>query len=221
MVTGIEVPFEMAMVLAAACAAAGAWAGQSYARCRLDPRRGPLRGLMNPAALSQAVDLAIRRDALRQGSHAVLQGRFNQRAACHSTTNDDISDDVRQHVAAVMRAGLRQGDRVTLDSRGTNGDRFTVRVDGADERSAVRIAARLRRRLTRLRMPQSGSDTRFSASFGVAAGRFGGNDAALDRRARQALKAALAKGQDYTVPASEIEEVLLLPAPALPSESAA
>ena len=38
-VTGIEVPLELVLLLCAGCGAAGVWAGQSRANRRLDPRR--------------------------------------------------------------------------------------------------------------------------------------------------------------------------------------
>ncbi|MFM7404917.1 MAG: hypothetical protein ACKO1N_12710, partial [Erythrobacter sp.] len=63
-------------------------------------------------------------------------------------------------------------------------------------------------------LPQVGSEARLTASFGVAAERFGDGDGSIARRARRALDAAVAKGADHVVPASEIEEIMLLPAPA-------
>lgn len=217
MITGIEVSLELAVLLCAAGVAGGAWVGQNRANRRLDPRRNPLRPLMKPAAMDQAIDLAARRDALREGSHAVLHGRIDQIAALRTVWNTDTRDQVREHIAAVMRAGLRRNDRITL----AEGDGFTILIPGADERTAVRIADRLRRKLAQLRLPHLGQGATLTASFGVAADRFGETTRGLDQRARRAFDAAVAQGCDHVVPASEIEEVMLLPAPAPAAPTAA
>jgi len=210
-ITGIGVPLELTLLLCAGSAAAGVWLGQMRANRRLDPRRNPLRALMKPDVMSQAIDLAARRDALREGSHAVLHGRIDQLAALRSVWNADTRDQVYEHVAAVMRAGLRRGDRIAINAGHSDEDDFTILIPGADERAAVRIADRLRRSLAQLRLPQLGNEAPLTASFGVAADRFGESSDGLDRRARRALDAADA---DHVVPASEIEEIILLPPPA-------
>lgn len=219
MITGIELPLELALLLSAVGVFAGVWAGKTRAHHRLDPQPDPLRTLLQPAVLASAIDLASRRDALRHGSHAVLHGRIDQLVGFNGAWSADTRDEVREHVAAVMRAGLRRGDRIALGAAERGSDGFTIVIPGADERAAVRIAERLRRMLAHLRMPQLGDNARLTASFGVAADRFGETDIGLDQRARRALAAAVAKGEDHVVPASEIEELMLLPAPT-PSRAA-
>jgi diguanylate cyclase (GGDEF)-like protein len=217
--TGIEVPLEVAALLCAGCTVAGVWAGRVRAHRRLDPRRsaapGPLGALHKPEVFAKAVDLATRRNAMRAASQAVLHGRIDQLEVLGTLWNSDTHAEVREHVAAVMRAGLRRGDRMAH----SEGNAFTITLTGADERAAVRIADRLRRRLAQLRLPQLGSEAALTASFGVAAERFGDGDDAIATRARRALDAAVAAGTDHVVPASEIEEIMLLPAPA-PSSAA-
>lgn len=223
MITGVNLPLEAALLLCAGCIALGVWIGQSRANRRLDPRRSrgpnPLGDLLKRESLAQAIDLAAHRDKRRAGSHAVLHGRIDQIAALRAVWNPDTHAAVREHVAAVMRTGLRRDDRMTL----AEGEGFTILIPGADERAAVRIADRLRRVLAQLHLPQLGRGVRLTASFGVAADRFGEGEAGLDQRARSALDAAMAKGADHVVPASEVEEVMLLPAPAAapPAASAA
>jgi diguanylate cyclase (GGDEF)-like protein len=214
----MNIPLELALLLCMGCGAAGVWAGQVRANRRLDPRRNPLRELLRPAVLSQAIDLAARRDALREGSHAVLHGRIDQIAALRTVWNADTREQVHEHIAAVMRAGLRRDDRIAISAGGSGEDNFTILIPGADERAAVRIADRLRRSLAQLRLPQLGNEARLTASFGVAADRFGESSDGLDRRGRRALDAADA---DHVVPASEIEEIILLPAPAQGSTASA
>jgi GGDEF domain-containing protein len=218
--TGIEVPLELAAMLGAGCAAAGAWAGQLRASRQRKPQPSPLGALMNPETLVQAIDLTARRDALRAGANAVLHGRIDGFAHSAAAGQADARDEVRAHVAAVMRAGLRRGDRLTLVEDASE-DRFTIVIPGVDERAAVRIADRLRRRLAQLRLPQIGGDVGLTARFGVAAGRRGETDDGRDARARRALDAAMARGADHVVPASQIEEVIMLPPPAATAASAA
>ena len=213
MITGIDMPLELAGLLCAGFGAAGMWVGFCRAKRRLDPRlnprSNPLGDLMKPEALARAIDLTARRDALRAGSHAVLHGRIDQLAMMGTVWNANTRAEVRAHVAAVMRAGLRRDDTMTL----AEGDGFTIVIPGADERAAVHIADRLRRTLTQLKLPQLGSIARLTASFGVVADRFGETGDEFDRRARRARDHAVARGADHVVPASEIEEILFLPAP--------
>lgn len=218
MITGIAVPLELAVVLSMAVGALGVWTGRLLANRRLDPRRDPLNALMQPAAFAEAISLAGYRNAMRAGSQAVLHGQLDQIAGLRSVWNPDTREQVREHVAAVMRAGLRRGDQVRM----SDSDNFTIVIDGADERAAKRIAARLRRLLARLHLPQIGSAARLSASFGVAAS--GRGDAGADylmMQARHALEQALNKGEGHIVSASELEEVFLLPPPSVAKPSSA
>jgi GGDEF domain-containing protein len=224
LISGIDVPLEAAILLSAVCSAAGVWAGK--ARARLLAAKG---GLPQPGAqgetsrsglTSNTIDLALRRNARRAGSRAVLHGRIHQRGTDTEVWNAATHDDVREQIAAVMRAGLRRDDRVMMNS----GNRFTVSVTGADERAAINIANRLRRKLAQLRSDQLGDGAQLDTTIGVAVGRIGDGDDQLDRRGRSALAAAVAKDADYVVSPSEIEEIMLLPAPApspAPSSSAA
>lgn len=222
--TGVAIPLELAAVLGACLAALGVWAGQALARhrpdCHGNAAPDPLGDLMKPVALSQAIDLAARRNAIRRKPQAVLHGQIDQLAMLHNSMNRDARDQVRAHVAAVMRAGLRHGDRVALhavqsgrEGAGERAGGFTIFIPGADEGAGVRIANRLRRKLAQLRVPQVGNETRLTARFGVAADHFGEKAEMVDNRARRALDAAKAQDDNHVVPASEIEEILFLPAP--------
>jgi diguanylate cyclase (GGDEF)-like protein len=211
--TGIEVPLEVAAIWCAGFALVGLWAGRVRASRRSGQRPDALAErlgeLLKADAQANTIDLAVRRDSLRAGSRAVLQGRIDQLGAVAGTWNSNARNEVREHVAAVMRAGLRRDDRVALVA----GDGFTISMPGLDERAAVRVADRLRRKLAQLRLPHLASEEPLTASIGVAAERFGEGNDTIARRARSALDAAIAKGIDHVVPASEIEEIMLLPAP--------
>ena len=214
MTSGIDLPLEYAAVLCGLFAFLGAWLGHWRTARRLDPRRNVVRNMLKPENLGPAIDLAVQRDARRRSSQAVLHGRIDQLGDDRPDLNASTRDEVREHIAAVMRVGLRRDDRVTVAEGPLAGEGFTIVVPGADERAGVHIANRLRRRLGELHLPQMGDGVRLTASFGVAAGRFGQSGEGLGRSARRALDAALERGADHVVPASEIEEILLLPAPA-------
>lgn len=204
MITGMDVPLEAAMMLCMAGIALGLWAG---------------RRRVKPATLVHTVDLAARRNANRAASQAVLHGRIDHLVGLRNDWNSDIREQVQGHVAAVMRAGLRRGDSFAVSDR----DDFTITIPGADERTAARIADRLRRSLAELRLPYLSGGDRVTASFGVAAEQFGVSGDALVQRAQQALRVAMKQGEDHVMTASEIEEILLLPAPApvIPAATAA
>jgi diguanylate cyclase (GGDEF)-like protein len=155
--------------------------------------------------------LANQRRAGRRAIQAVLRGQIDQ---IHNALDAEARDAVRSHIAAVMKAGVRRGDSFTQIA----GDGFTIILPGADERAARHVAERLRRTLGNSKLPQSDASHPFTARFGVAAGRGG---EALMARARTALDAARKSGSDYVVAASEIEEVMFLPAPASSSAAAA
>lgn len=221
MTSGIDLPLEVAVLLCGVFAIAGAWVGHRRTSGRLDPRRNPLNDMLKAENLGPAIDLALHRNARRHASHAVLQGRIDQFADSRKGWSADTHNQVREHIAAVMRVGLRRDDRITMGAGQVQGDGFTIFIPGADERAAVHIADRLRRKLAGLHLPQFGDEVRFTASFGVAAGRFGEDRDGLGRRARRALDVAMATGMDHVVPAGEIEEIMLLPAPTPSAGSAA
>jgi hypothetical protein len=188
MITGLNVPLEWAAVLCAVFCGLGAVAGHLRATKR-SAARNPLADLMQPATLDPVIDLAARRSAMRE---AVLHGRM---------TTGTAGSAAHEHVAAVLRAGLRRGDRVSHIA----GEGFTIILPGADEDTGSRIAERLRGSLEQLKL---------DARFGVAAGRSGAGSDLLARRARRALDAAPNRGMEHIVAASDVEEVLFLPPPA-------
>jgi diguanylate cyclase (GGDEF)-like protein len=142
-------------------------------------------------------------------AQAVLRGRIDQIASLRTGWDAKTREQVLGQIAGVMKAGIRRDDSFAR----IEGDGFTIIMPGADESAAMGVADRLRRALAQLRMPQFGADNPFTASFGVAAGRSDDSRDNLVARARAALEAAQRGGSDHVVAASEIEEVVFLPAP--------
>jgi diguanylate cyclase (GGDEF)-like protein len=122
----------------------------------------------------------------------------------------------RPQIEAQTQAGVRRDDSCAR----IEGDGVTIVMPGADERAAVGVADRLRHTLAQIRLPQFGGENPFTASFGVAAGRADDSRDNLVARARAALEAAQKAGSDHIVAASEIEEVMFLPAPARSADAA-
>lgn len=213
MTSGIESPLEVALALCGVFAMVGALFGHWRTSRRLDPPRNPLNEMLKPENLGPAIDLALHRNARRHAAHAVLQGRIDEVSDSRKGWSADTHEQVREHIAAVMRVGLRRDDRITMGAGQVQGDGFTIFIPGADERAAAHIADRLRRKLRGMHLPQFGDEVRLTASFGVAGSRYGEDREGLGRRARQALDVAMAEGMDHVVPASEIEEIMMLPAP--------
>jgi GGDEF domain-containing protein len=212
-ITGIQVPLEAAMAMCGVFLLIGAGLAHWVAQSRRAPHSDPLADLMQPDRLGPAIDLAARRNAKRDASHAVLRGRIDQLAATQSGLDADMRAALRDQIAAVMRSGLRRGDTMTL----FEGDGFTIIAPGADESGAVRMADRLRDALATIRLSQSGAHGGLKARFGVAAGDAG---EPLAQRALRALEAAMAQNDAHVVSAADIREVIYLPAPA-PSAIAA
>ena len=213
MFLGIEVPLEVASLAGAICLAGGVWAGQCVAHYRSGQQRSRsaelIRDLLKPDTLTRTIDLAARRNALRARSRAVLHGQVEHHPSSLHTSDHSLHEQVRDHIARVLRAGLRQNDRLAMG----HGYDFTIDVAGADERAAVKIADRLRRRLAKLRFAHDSNAAPLSVRFGVAAAHTPQDRPHLGALARRALRVAMARGEDHVVPASEIEEIKLLPAP--------
>ena len=216
MVTGIAVPLEAAMVTATAALALGVFVERLRHRRALVPAApaakpvsSPLADLFAPSTLGQAVERVNRRRATRKAARAVLTGRIDQIAMLRAGWDSEAREQVLGHIAAVMKAGVRREDSFTQIA----GEGFTIVMPGADERAAKGVADRLRRALAQMQLPQTGAHMPFTASFGVAAGRSGDCGETLVARARAALDAAQKVGSDHVVAASEIEEVMFLPAP--------
>jgi len=216
-ITGIEVPLEAVIAASLAAFALGALRERARHLRKLDSAINPLSELFVPGVLESAAEDANRRFAGRMASQAVLRGRIDQMATLRTGWDAATRDQVLDHIAGVMKAGVRRDDRFT----NIEGEGFTIVMPGADEQAARGVAMRLRRALARMKLPQSGSHNPFTASFGVAAGRSGECGEKLVARARAALDAAQKAGSDHIVAASEIEEVIFLPAPPASSAAAA
>jgi len=208
-ITGFEVPLEAAIAASLAALALGILAERSRFHRKLDDAVNPLAGLFAPGVLESAAEEANRRLAGRMASQAVLRGRIDQIAMLRTGWDSAARDQVLGHIASVMKAGIRRGDRFEH----IEGEGFTIVMPGADEQAAMGVAERLRRALAHMTLPQSGMHYHFTASFGVAAGRSGDCGETLVARARAALEAAQKAGSDHVVAASEIEEIKFLPAP--------
>lgn len=209
-------PLEAAGAAWLAAAGLGFLAGLAWTRRQRAAIADPLAGLFAPATLRPAVDGANRRFHGASTAQAVLHGRIDQLAMLRTARDAATREQILSQIAGVMKAGIRRDDSFAR----IEGDGFTIIMPGADERAAVGVAERLRRALAQFHLTQFGADNRFTASFGVASGRADDNRDNLVARARAALEAAQRGGSDHVVAASEIEEVIFLPAPERTADAA-
>jgi diguanylate cyclase (GGDEF)-like protein len=164
-------------------------------------RRGPSETLS---------DLVERRDFQRRG-HALVEARIDPFRSLGQVLGEEARRKAFDKAAKVLRAGLRRSDVI----RTIPGEGFVIVIEGARETEAAGVAERLRRALAQATFPGLGDMLRVTASFGVAEGRTGESPDETWTRAGSALDAAMAGGEECVVLASEIEEVLFLPPPAL------
>ena len=213
MITGIEIPLEAAIAASIAAFALGVLA-RRWPVARAARRRtgsdDPLAGLSARDRLASAIINASRQSPRSGAQQAVLHARIDQMAALRTGWDGPQREAILAQVAAVMKAGVRRDDRVDTIA----GDGFTIIMPGADEKAARGVAKRLGRAVAGMKFSPLAARGLFTASFGVSAGAGAVHHDILVKQARAALRAAQAAGTDHVVAASEIEEVLLLPAPA-------
>ncbi len=217
MLTELTVPLDLVLVLLVLAASVGMLAnrrgvlsGPLTAAAQLRRRRDdPPALFFSRTALEQAIELTVRRSLARPLAHTVLRARIDQLDPLDAVWTPETRDQMLGKIAAVMRAGVRRGDRVTHIA----GEGFTIVIPGSDERSARSVAERLRAALASTRIDGQGIAAPLTARFGLAARRAGEGETLLAARAERALRRAEGSRDTHLVAASEIEEVLYLPAP--------
>lgn len=216
--TDVTVPLDLVLVLVVMAAFGGMLANRQRAVRRStagppQPQRrngdDPLALPLGRAAFEQAIELTVRRSLSRQPAHTVLRARIDQLDPLATVWTPETRDQMLGKIAAVMRAGMRRGDRVTHIA----GEGFTIVIPGSDERGARSVAERLRAALAGTRIDGQGIEAPLTARFGFAARRAGEGEALLAARAERALRQAEDSSDAYVAAASAIEEVLYLPAP--------
>lgn len=182
------------------------------------PESDPLSALFQPGTFENQIreTASLFPDRSRMGPHAgaILRSRIDHAGYIQQIWGHETREEAIRRVASVMRKGLRQGDNVSH----LKGDGFVIHIPGVNETEATGIANRLRRSLARATIDAMGRDYRVTASFGVAGRKAGETNAALHQRADNALNTAQYSGEDHIVAASDIEEVIMLPAPSEPVE---
>ncbi|MEQ5787016.1 GGDEF domain-containing protein [Erythrobacter sp. NFXS35] len=214
--TGIEVSLEAAIAACLLTLALGALIGRGRHIGQQAIVSDPLTDLFAPRNFGKIIDGANRRAAGQAAAQAVVHGRIDQTATLHAGWNLQAREEFLGHVSAVMKAGIRHDDTFIR----AEGAGFTIVMPGADERAAKGVAERLRGALALIRLPQFGSGNAFTASFGVAAGTAADRSKTLVARALAAVEAAQTAGVDHIVVASEMQDVIFLPAPDRSAEAA-
>lgn len=184
-------------------------------------RSDPLAGLFDRETFEHQVENAAKRASRPDRTEAVLRGRIDHLPQVGRVWGPESRAEAIEHVAQVIRAGVRKGDTVatvhdSFDAPDSDGS-FIIHARGANEQEASGIAQRLLKSLARNPVPSMGETMRVSASFGVAGRRNAEGFAAMRARADAALCAAQEAGEDQVIAASEWEEIKLLPPPSSPT----
>jgi diguanylate cyclase (GGDEF)-like protein len=203
-------PGVLVALIAAFLAGYAAFSLRARGRTRRDPLSGLFQRQNFQTTIRETALLYSDRELFGAAGGAMLRARIDHMDQVNTIWGRAAYESAARMVGGVMRASVRETDQF----RQIEGDGFVILVPDVDEHRATGIAERLRRSLALSRIEGMGADMRVTASFGVAARMGGETDAALRRRADEALAAARRAGEDHIVAASDIEEVLLLPAPA-------
>lgn len=173
----------------------------------------PLDGFFTPDRFKAEIEATERRTPLIKSSSAMLRGHIHHLAQVRTLWGPKTRAEATAQIAQVMRAGVRKTDMV-VETEGPEGEgSFVILAHGASEREADGIARRLLKTLSATQIGGMGDKMRLTASFGVAGRQEGETDEEWHERARAALAAARAAGEEQIVTAGEWEDVALLPPP--------
>lgn len=98
------------------------------------------------------------------GEYCVIMADIDHFKAVNDNHGHSVGDDVLRGVAKIMRRGIRQNDIVAR----FGGEEFCIVLSGADSEQALRIAEKLRKKISKARF----NDLEVSCSFGVSSIKF-------------------------------------------------
>jgi diguanylate cyclase (GGDEF)-like protein len=187
--------------------AAAAWRNaQLYAELEERATTDPLTGLLNSRWLRDAGEREVEQ-ARRSGQPlAVLLVDLDHFKEVNDSAGHAAGDTVLLAAARQLSGAVRAGDAAAR----LGGEEFLVILRDADAQGALRVAAAVRDRLTRVRLPAGCSISRLTASIGIAAfPEHGDHLEELVRAADVAMYAGKRAGRDRAV----VADTLPLPAP--------
>jgi diguanylate cyclase (GGDEF)-like protein len=155
-----------------------------------------LTGLLNHRTFQHGFDMMLQRESRRQGSLSLLLCDIDYFKKINDTYGHPFGDTVLQGVAGILSKAAR---RVDLTAR-YGGEEFALLLEGAGEKGALKVAARIRKEIENMVFRHAPRPVRVTISVGLAISPEHGTDKALLlSRADQALYQAKKQGRNRVV----------------------
>jgi diguanylate cyclase (GGDEF)-like protein len=155
-----------------------------------------LTGLLNHRTFQHGFNMMLQRESRRQGSLSLLLCDIDHFKKINDAYGHPFGDAVLQGVASILGKAAR---RVDLTAR-YGGEEFALLLEGAGEKGALKVAARIRKEIENMVFRHVQGPVRVTISVGVAVSPEHGTDKALLlSRADQALYQAKKQGRNRVV----------------------
>ena len=155
-----------------------------------------LTGLLNHRTFQHGFNMMLQRESRRQGSLSLLLCDIDYFKKINDTYGHPFGDTVLQGVAGILSKAAR---RVDLTAR-YGGEEFALLLEGAGEKGALKVAARIRKEIENMVFRHGRRPVRITISVGMAVSPEHGTDkAVLLSRADQALYQAKKQGRNRVV----------------------
>jgi diguanylate cyclase (GGDEF)-like protein len=155
-----------------------------------------LTGLLNHRTFQHGFDMMLQRESRRQGSLSLLLCDIDHFKKINDTYGHPFGDTVLQGVASILGKAAR---RVDLTAR-YGGEEFALLLEGAGEKGALKVAARIRKEIENMVFRHGQGPVRITISVGLAVSPEHGTDKELLlSRADQALYQAKKQGRNRVV----------------------
>ncbi|MFM7321775.1 MAG: diguanylate cyclase, partial [Armatimonadota bacterium] len=178
-----------------------AWVGSSLRRAEQRAREwrrrtdhDDLTGALARGRLDRVIALAATDSRRENRPMALLMVDIDHFKAINDNYGHPMGDTVLRQVAALLAAGLRDGDQLGR----YGGEEFAVVLPRADAEAARECAERIRRRVEETSFGEPGGPLRLTVSIGLAA-RVGAEPSALVSAADEALYRAKRSGRNRVI----------------------
>jgi two-component system cell cycle response regulator len=170
--------------------------GQAHQQLNQLATTDSLTGLLNHRTFQHGFDKMLQRESRRQGSLSLLLCDIDHFKKINDTYGHPFGDKVLQGVAGILGKMAR---RIDLTAR-CGGEEFALLLEGAGEKGALKVAARIRKEIEDMVFRHGQGPVRVTISVGLAVSPEHGTDKALLlSRADQALYQAKKQGRNRVV----------------------
>ena len=170
--------------------------GQTHQQLNRLATTDGLTGLLNHRTFQHGFDMMLQREGRRQGSLSLLLCDIDHFKKINDSYGHPFGDKVLRDVAGVLGKAAR---RIDLAAR-YGGEEFALLLEGAGEKGALKVAARIRKEIEEMVFRHEQGPVRVTISVGLAISPDHGTDKALlIGRADQALYQAKEQGRNRVV----------------------